>query len=178
MRCESTKILNTSVARCLGSFFLIYRLFSKNLYEVIKLKLWVYFLALVAGVSLSIEGAIYGELGKSIGKLESSLYNFAVGTIIITVVLLFFGKGSLSYTWKAPKWQLTGGILGTIYLTILVIGIPLVGVGLAMISVIVGQMAMSMIIEHFGWLGSQRRPINKERFGAVILMAIALFLIY
>lgn len=142
------------------------------------MKFWVYILALAAGVSLSIEGAIYGELGKEIGKLESSLYNFGVGTVIIGIVLLFLGKGSLSYTFKAPKWQLTGGILGTIYLTILVIGIPLVGVGLAMISVIVGQMAMSMVIEHFGWLGSERRPINKEKLIAVLLMSIALILIF
>jgi len=58
------------------------------------MKIWVYIIALVAGLSLSVEGAIYGELGKSIGKLESSFYNFFVGTIIIAVVLLFLGKGS------------------------------------------------------------------------------------
>ncbi|MTH54224.1 EamA-like transporter family protein [Bacillus mangrovi] len=142
------------------------------------MKVWIYLLAVAAGVSLSIEGAIYGELGKEIGKLESSLYNFAVGTLIIGLVLLFLGKGSLSYTFKAPKWQLTGGILGTIYLTILVIAIPLVGVGVAMISVIFGQMAMSMVIEHFGWLGSERKPVNKEKMGAAALMLISLFLIF
>jgi bacterial/archaeal transporter family-2 protein len=142
------------------------------------MKFGIYLLALLAGVSLSIEGAIYGELGKSIGKLESSFYNFAVGTIIIGIVVLFLGKGSLAYTFKAPKWQLTGGFLGTVYLTILVISIPIVGVGLAMISVIIGQMAMSMIIEHKGWLGSPATKVKKEKIVAVVLMAIALILIF
>ena len=142
------------------------------------MKIWVYIIALIAGLSLSVEGAIYGELGKTIGKLESSFYNFFVGTIIIAVVLLFLGKGSLSYTFKAPKWQLTGGLLGIIYLTILVISIPIVGVGLAMISVIVGQMAMSMIIEHNGWLGSRTSKLNKEKLAAVTLMAVSLLLIF
>ena len=94
------------------------------------MKFIYYLFALLAGISLSIEGAIYGELGNSIGKLESSFYNFFAGTIIIGIIMLFFGKGSLGYTFKAPKWTLLGGLLGSIYLTILIISIPLVGVGL------------------------------------------------
>ncbi|WP_225434169.1 DMT family transporter [Peribacillus tepidiphilus] len=137
-----------------------------------------YIIALLSGVTLSIEGTIYAELGESIGKLESSLYNFAVGSIILGIALLFLGKGSLSYTFKAPKWQLSGGLLGVIYLTILVIGIPIVGVGLAMSSVVVGQMVMSMIIEHKGWLGSPKIKVKKEKIIAVALMIVSLVLIY
>ncbi|WP_350019771.1 DMT family transporter [Priestia flexa] len=142
------------------------------------MKFWIYIVAVLAGMSLSIEGAIYGVLGQSVGKLESSFYNFAVGSVILGIIVLFLGKGSLSYSAKAPKWQLTGGVFGVIYLTILVIGVPLLGVGLTMISVIVGQMAMSMIIEHKGWLGSSKTPITKEKVMAVALMAIALLLVF
>lgn len=141
-------------------------------------KIWVYVLALLAGVSLSIEGAIYGVLGESIGKLETSFYNFAVGSVIIGVILLFFGKGKLSYSKRAPKWQLSGGILGVIYLTLLVYGIPYLGVGLTMISVIAGQMAMSMVIEHNGWLGSAKTGVTKEKMMAVALMFAALLLVF
>ncbi|MCT4785088.1 DMT family transporter [Exiguobacterium aestuarii] len=137
-----------------------------------------YVLAFLAGVALSLEGAMYASLGETIGKLESSLYNFAVGTIILGVALLFFGKGKLSYTKEAPKWQLTGGLLGLIYLTILVVGIPLIGVGMAMSSVVVGQLIMSMVIEHNGWLGSPKVTVRKEKIIAVGLMIVSLFLIY
>ncbi|WP_215113148.1 DMT family transporter [Exiguobacterium sp. s63] len=137
-----------------------------------------YVLAFLAGVALSLEGAMYASLGETIGKLESSLYNFAVGTIILGVALLFFGKGKLSYTKEAPKWQLTGGLLGLIYLTILVVGIPLIGVGMAMSSVVVGQLIMSMVIEHNGWLGSPKVTVRKEKIMAVGLMIVSLFLIY
>ncbi|MCA0981250.1 MULTISPECIES: DMT family transporter [Exiguobacterium] len=137
-----------------------------------------YVLAFLAGVALSLEGAMYASLGETIGKLESSLYNFAVGTIILGVALLFFGKGKLSYTKEAPKWQLTGGLLGLIYLTILVVGIPLIGVGMAMSSVVVGQLIMSMVIEHNGWLGSPKVTVRKEKIIAVALMIVSLFLIY
>lgn len=138
------------------------------------MKIVYYVLALLAGIALSVEGAIYGELGNFVGKLESSFYNFFAGTIIIGLIVLFFGKGSLGYTFRAPKWTL----LGSIYLTILIISIPLVGVGLAMISVIIGQMIASMVIEHYGWLGSPKRPINRDKLTASALMLVALFFIF
>jgi len=137
-----------------------------------------YLLALLAGAALSFEGAIYGELGKTIGKLETSFYNFFVGSIILALLWLFFGKGKLSYTVEAPKWALLGGFLGVIYLTSIVISVPFVGVGLTMVSVIIGQLVMSMVIEHYGWLGSAQSKINKEKIFAVISMIIALILIY
>ena len=113
---------------------------------------------------LSIEGSIYAVLGDHIGKLESSLYNFAVGSIILAIALLFLGKGSLSYTVRAPKWELTGGLLGVVYLTVLVFAIPVIGVGLAMGSVVVGQMIMSAIIEHYGLLGSEKKPCASKNY--------------
>lgn len=38
-----------------------------------------YLLALLAGAALSFEGAIYAELGKTIGQIETSFYNFFMG---------------------------------------------------------------------------------------------------
>ncbi|NRG47874.1 DMT family transporter [Bacillus sp. CRN 9] len=136
-----------------------------------------YVFALLAGMALSFEGAIYGELGKSIGKLETSFYNFIVGAIILGLLWLFFGKGNLSYVVKAPKWSLLGGVLGVVYLTAIVISIPFVGVGITMVAVILGQLIMSMVIEHFGWLGTNKVKINREKILAVISMMIALILV-
>ncbi|WP_414835061.1 DMT family transporter [Bacillus altitudinis] len=142
------------------------------------MRLIFYVLALLAGAALSFEGAIYAELGKSIGQLETSFYNFFVGSIIMGLLWLFFGKSDLSYTLKAPKWSLLGGAMGVVYLTSIVVSVPFVGVGVTMVSVIIGQLLMSMVIEHFGWLGSQRTRVNKEKVFAVISMIIALILIH
>jgi len=136
-----------------------------------------YLLALIAGAALSFEGAIYAELGKTVGQIETSFYNFFMGSIIMGLLWIFFGKGDLSYTLKAPKWTLLGGGLGVVYLTAIVVSVPYVGVGISMVAVIIGQLVMSMVIEHFGWLGSKKTKINKEKIFAVISMIIALILI-
>lgn len=136
-----------------------------------------YILAVLAGTALSFESAIYGQLGETIGELETSFYNFFMGTLIMGLLWLFFGKGKLSYAIEAPKWSLLGGILGVIYLTAIVISVPFVGVGITMVTVIIGQLIMSMVIEHYGWFGIKQTKINKENVFAVISMIIALILI-
>ncbi|WP_347551526.1 DMT family transporter [Pseudalkalibacillus hwajinpoensis] len=136
-----------------------------------------YIFALLAGAALSFEGAIYGELGETVGELETTFYNFAVGSLIMGILWVFFGKGKLSYTVEAPKWTLLGGVLGIAYLLAIVISVPFVGVGITMVSVIIGQMLMSLVIEHFGWLGSKTAKINKQKVFAAISMIIALILI-
>ncbi|MDN4494724.1 DMT family transporter [Ureibacillus aquaedulcis] len=141
------------------------------------MRLLSYLLALMAGAALSFEGAIYAELGKSIGQIETSFYNFFMGSIILGLLWLFFGKGKLSYALEAPKWSLLGGVLGVVYLTSIVISVPFVGVGITMVAVIIGQLVMSMVIEHFGWLGSKKTKINKDKIFAVLSMIIALVLI-
>lgn len=142
------------------------------------MKLFVYILAIIAGSVLSFESAIYGKLGENIGQLETSFYNFLMGTLILGVLVLFFGKGKLSYVSEAPKWSLLGGGLGVIYLTVIVLSVPFVGVGITMTAVIIGQLVMSMVVEHFGWLGIEKTKVNKEKVFAVIAMVIALILIY
>ncbi|MBM6628496.1 DMT family transporter [Mammaliicoccus vitulinus] len=142
------------------------------------MKVFIYIIAILAGSVLSFESAIYGKLGENIGQLETSFYNFLMGTLILGILVLFFGKGEMSFVPKAPKWSLLGGILGVIYLTVIVVSVPFVGVGITMTAVIIGQLIMSMVVEHFGWLGIERTRVNKEKIFAVIAMVIALILIY
>lgn len=141
------------------------------------MKIVMYLLALIAGAALSLEGTIYGELGKNIGQLESSLYNFAIGSIILALLVLFWGKGSLSTVTKVPKWMLLGGVLGTIYLTIIVIVAPKLGIAITMIAVVAGQLVSSMLIEHKGWLGSQLVRVNRYHIASIAFLSIALLML-
>jgi len=137
-----------------------------------------YLLALLSGSFLSIEGTMYGELGKSIGQFESSFYNFFIGSLLLTVLVLLFGKGSFNGIRKSSNWYLIGGLYGVIYLTSLVFGIPALGVGIAMIAIVLGQIVMSMLIETFGWFETPRQPLTLAKILTLIFLLIALTLIY
>ncbi|GGJ10618.1 DMT family transporter [Paenibacillus hunanensis] len=140
-------------------------------------KLFIYAAAIIAGMSLSIEAAIGGALGERIGELESTYYIFIIGAMATFLVTLFFGKGNLKQIFTVPRWNLTGGLLGVVYLGLLVISVTLIGVGVSVTAVIVGQIVMSIIIEHFGLLGAQRIRLNANRLIAVGLLAVSFILI-
>ncbi|MFD1885131.1 DMT family transporter [Paenibacillus wenxiniae] len=140
-------------------------------------KLFIYAAAIIAGMSLSIEAAIGGALGERIGELESTYYIFIIGAMATFLVTLFFGKGNLKQIFTVPRWNLTGGLLGVVYLALLVISVTLIGVGVSVTAVIVGQIVMSMVIEHFGLLGAQRIRLNANRLIAAGLLAVSFILI-
>jgi transporter family-2 protein len=55
---------------------------------------------------------------------------------------------------------------------------PRVGTAAATVSVISGQLLMSLLIDNFGWLNNPVIRLSGARYAAMILLAIALFLIY
>lgn len=141
------------------------------------MKIVMYLLALITGSALSLEGAIYVELEKNIGQLESSLYNFVVGSVILGLLVLFAGRGDLTKISKLPKWILMGGLLGTIYLTIIIMLAPQLGLAITMILVVAGQLLASMLIEHRGWFGSTIVRVNRYHMIALSALSAALLLL-
>src|SRR5699024_226328 len=110
-------------------------------------KLFLFLLALVAGIAISVEGAIGGVLGQHIGELEASYYVFLFGAILFTPFILFYRRERIKRIKDLPKWQLTGGFLGATYLVLLFLSVMHLGVGVAMTSVIIGQMIVSIFVD-------------------------------
>jgi bacterial/archaeal transporter family-2 protein len=139
-------------------------------------KLVLPLLALIGGMGIAVQGQINGGLGKKIGVIESAFMNFAVGTLVLLFILLFFGNGHISAVSTVPKWQLIGGLLGSFFVLIQVIVVPKIGVSTTFIVVIIGQIILSVVIDHFGLFGGNRFPIDKQKVIAILLMLVALFL--
>ena len=131
---------------------------------------------LIAGMGLSVEAGLLGPLGEQVGHLSATLSIFMVGALLLSLALLFSPKRQLGALFKQPPWLLTGGVLGPIYVIILTLATPLVGVGMTMVGILCGQVAASLAIDHFGWLGSERRQVDGYRLGALAMILAALWL--
>lgn len=130
----------------------------------------------LAGTGLAFEAGLLGPLGESVGHYSASLSIFLVGTMILTLALIFAPGVELGRAFHQPRWLLTGGVLGPIYVVALTLATPVIGVGATMVAVLAGQVGGSLLIDHFGWLGSPVRRINLYRLGALALIVIALVL--
>ncbi|KPD00746.1 hypothetical protein LR69_01127 [Geobacillus sp. BCO2] len=101
-----------------------------------------------------------------------------IGTVVLFLVQLFLGKGELLAMFSVPKWQLTGGVLGAFYVFVMVLIVPKIGVANSLMAVIVGQLVMSSIVDHFGLFGGQRIPFDMMRLAAMGFLFLALWLFF
>jgi len=141
-------------------------------------KIWFVLIAFLGGILGGIQAPVNSQLGKRIGSLEASFVSFFIGTLFLLLLTTFFGKGNLLQLPSVPRWQLVGGFLGACFVTFVIMAVPKIGVALTIISLIIGQMIVSMVIDHFGLFGSAKIALNNQRLFGVVLMLIALVFIY
>ncbi|MGL5998540.1 MAG: DMT family transporter [Pseudomonas proteolytica] len=135
-------------------------------------------LVVAAGAVLSVQAAINGRLGQTVGVLRSSLVTFSVGTLVTGLLILFFEPAQAVSLLEVPKWQLTGALFGVVYMMVMVGAVPVVGTAVATVAVIVGQLAMGMLIDNFGWLGNTAIELSASRVLAMLCLALALVFMY
>lgn len=131
-----------------------------------------------AGAVLSVQAAINGRLGQAVGVLRSSLLTFVVGAISTALLIVFFEPAHAVSLLQVPKWQLSGALFGVVYMMVMVGAVPRVGTAVATVAVIVGQLGMGMLIDHFGWLGNPAIALSSNRVLAMICLALALVFMY
>ncbi|WP_244168939.1 DMT family transporter [Pseudomonas saponiphila] len=133
-------------------------------------------LVILAGMGLSVEAGLLGPLGAQVGHLWATLSIFGVGAALLSLLLLFSGPQPGPALSQLLRWQLLGGVLGPIYVVVLTLATPHIGIAMTMIAILSGQVGKSVLIDHYGWFGSARKPLDAERGLALALIVVALIL--
>ncbi|MDA8227943.1 MAG: DMT family transporter [Desulfitobacterium hafniense] len=135
-------------------------------------------LTVIGGVLAGTQAPINSALSKKVGSFESALISFFVGTIALSTIVIIFGKGSLMSALTVPKWQLVGGLLGTVFVTSTILAVPKIGVASAIFSTILGQILIGIIIDHFGFFGVEKIPLDRYRLLGIVCMLVGLLFIF
>lgn len=114
---------------------------------------------------------------KQRARICASLDLFGVGAALTFLLMLFFSPRNSPSFFAQPAWQLLGGVLGPIYVIILTVVTPTIGIAMTMIGILAGQVFKSLIIDHFGLLGTSRRKIDSKRIIALIFIIAALVMV-
>ena len=131
-----------------------------------------------AGAVLSVQAAINGRLGETVGVLRSSLLTFVVGAVSTGLLILFVEPAHAVSLLDVPEWQLGGALFGVVYMVVMVAAVPRVGAAVATVAVIVGQLGMGMLIDQFGWLGNPAIELSSSRLLAMVCLGLALVFMY
>jgi transporter family-2 protein len=130
----------------------------------------------LGGMGLSVEAGLLGPLGEGVGKLWATFSIFGVGAALTFILMLFFSPRNSPSFFTQPSWTLLGGVLGPIYVVILTIATPTIGIAMTMIGILAGQVSKSLIIDHYGLFGANYRRIDSKRIIALLFIVAALVL--
>ena len=130
-------------------------------------------LAILAGMAMPTQAVINSKLADSTGNpILAAFISFAVGTVALFLYILLTGipLSDLATAKNAPPVAWIGGFLGAFFVSVMATIVPRTGVALTFSIAVAGQMLITLLIDHFGWLGVAEKPINLMRvLGAVLI---------
>lgn len=137
-----------------------------------------------AGAAVALQPAFNSQLAGHLGSpLRAALVNFTAGASVMLAVTaslaLRTGLPSAEQLAKVPPhlW-IAGGALGALFVSTATWAAPKVGVGAFFAVLIAAQLIAAMVMDHFGVLGLETRPITFMKLaGAALLFAGAMLMV-
>ncbi len=137
-------------------------------------------LAVVAGMMMPTQAGINHKLADDISSpILSAFVSFVVGTVALFIYILATGEslGNLTSLKSASLISWTGGLLGAFFVASTVILVPRIGVALTFSLVVAGQMLITLLLDHYGFLGVPVKEVNIQRIIGVSLVILGVVLV-
>jgi len=138
-----------------------------------------FLIAAVSGIAMAIQGTINSSLSQKTSLLSATLVVHIIGTLIALIAVLAWRAPLLQYNWFSVPWYLyLGGILSVLIIGLVAVSIPKIGVCNATTAIIIGQVSMAVLIDHFGWLGMERQAWTPSQLIGIALFAAGAKLLF
>lgn len=128
------------------------------------------------GAVIPVQAILNARLGRqTLGPLMGAFLSFLTGTVILFVLNAIINGGTMFNlrTYATGPWYIwLGGTLGAIFVGYITWVNQQQGMALTFALVVTGQIFISMLIDHYGLLGSAVRTITLEKIiGAALVIA-------
>lgn len=137
----------------------------------------VILVGLIAGMSIGLQGPMASLISQKLGMLESVFIIHIGGGIAALIPLLFLGWGKLRDWHTLPWYTLLAGAFGLVVITALSYMIPKAGVAASFIILVVGQVLVGSILDHFGLLGAAVRPFDGVKLAGFAIAFLGVWLV-
>ena len=138
-------------------------------------------LAAAIGAGVVVQASINGDLRLVVGDpYRTALISTTVSTIFLFALSgVLVGKpvpDAATFT-SASWWMWIGGVLGAIYVAAATVLVTKLGSAVMFTLVILGQLMMAVVMDHFGWIGLEKHPVNAARILGIILVLAGVVLV-
>lgn len=136
-------------------------------------------MGVIAGSMITVQSVLNSALGKKTGNLGSVLVLTVVSiSLLVLLIILFPDTANLKHIPGVSEWYLyVGGVLGVAILAAPIFLIPRIGATSTLTALVIGQLFLALIIDHFGLFSFPKIEINLMRIMGIILLVAGAILI-
>lgn len=136
-------------------------------------------MGIAAGSMITIQSVLNSALGNKTGNLGSVLILTVVSILVLLVLIIVFpNTADLKSIPGISEWYLyVGGVLGIAILATPIFLIPRIGATSTLTALVVGQLLLALVIDHFGLFNFPKIEINLMRMVGIILLGLGAFFI-
>nr|QIV52824.1 DMT family transporter [uncultured bacterium] len=134
-------------------------------------------IAAIGGIAVTLQAQFMGLMDKQIGTLESIFITYGGGGLLIGLAMLLSRGGNLAGWQQVPWYALSAGAFGLIIVGTIGYGTARLGLVTTLVIVIAAQFITGAILDHFGVLGAEHRPVDVNRIFGMGLMLLGTWII-
>jgi bacterial/archaeal transporter family-2 protein len=129
-------------------------------------------IAAIGGIAVTLQAQFMGLMDKQIGTLESVFITYGGGGLLIGLAMLL-SRGANLAAWQGVPWYaLSAGALGLVIVGTIGYGTARLGLVTALTIIVAAQFITGAVIDHFGVLGAELRPLNLTRLCGIALLLL------
>ncbi len=136
-------------------------------------------LGIVAGAMIAIQSVLNATLGERLGNFGSVLVLTLVSIgVLLVAIAIFPSNASFKSMPGLDEWYLyAGGALGVVILAAPIFLVPRIGTTFTLVAIVMGQLGMALLIDHFGLFASPKIVASAPRILGVVFVAIGAILV-
>ncbi len=129
-------------------------------------------IGILGGIAVGMQGPIATQMGQRVGSAASSFVVHVSGAFLSGALLLIRG-GETIQNWRSLSWYMLGsGFFGVVLYLTINHTMPRLGATTALALIIIGQLAMGIIIDHFGLFGTAVRQLDAWRVVGLLFLVL------
>ncbi len=137
----------------------------------------VLLVAILGGVAAVVQAQLNGIMDKGMGTVESVFVTYSVGGIVIALIMIFLRGGNLGALRTLPWYVIFAGFCGLVIIGSISFTVPRLGLVAAITLLIATQFVVGSLIDHFGLMGAEIRPLTLQKVAGVVILLFGVWLI-
>ena len=137
-----------------------------------------FFIALVSGALMSVQGVFNTQVTKTTGMWVSNGWVQLSAFAVCLVAWFIAGRDDVMTIAKVePKYMLLGGVIGAGITWTVIKSMEQLGPAKAALLIVISQLIFAFVIELLGLFGVDKQPVDWRKIGgmALALIGVAIF---